>query len=59
MLVTGEVGYDVSWPVLSNIEPRRLDTGELGTEEGAKSDGCSEKTDHLVDGAVDIESLTE
>ena len=44
--------------VRSNIEFRGLDSGEVGTEDGAKSDGCSERKDQRLDGpeAVETES---
>ena len=48
MLVTGEPGYES--PIGgSKIELRGFEIGELGAEEGAKSDGCSDGTDQQLE----------
>ena len=60
-LVVGLVGNTYLVMACSKVaECCGFDTGELGTEDGVKSDVCSEKTDHRLDGpdlTVDIESL--
>jgi hypothetical protein len=57
---TGVFGIDDgSTKPCSSMEYRGFESGEVGTEEGAKSDGCSENSDHrFVDGpdVVEIES---
>ncbi len=44
-LVVGDVGKDMSAMPRSNMELRGLDRGELGTEDGANSEGFSESVD--------------
>lgn len=58
-LVVGDAGNDKSTMVGSNIEFRGLVCGELGTDDGAKSEGSSERKDHRGGGSEVIEPCTE
>lgn len=53
-LVVGEVGSDMSTTFLSNMDDRFADGGELGAEDGAKSEGLSETRDHRPYGVIEM-----
>ena len=58
-LVVGDAGIEISCIPGSNIELRGFEVGELGTDDGANSEGCSEKTDHRFEGIVETEFRAE
>ena len=56
-LVVGEAGRDRSTMLLSKMELRGLDCGEVGAEDGANSDGESDMSDHRLSEGMEIVEL--